>query len=79
MISSSISSIIINSLCFLFFSNSFTTAQVEKQERFVSSQQMEEEKLRRIVVDADTERQRQQKELEAVVAERDILGTQVCA
>ena len=42
------------------------------------AQQAEEDKLRRIVIDADAERQRQQKELEAVITERDILGTQVC-
>lgn len=51
--------------------------QVEKHEKYVASQQAEEEKLRRIVLDADLERQRQQKELEAVTNERDILGTQV--
>ena len=52
--------------------------QVEKHEKYVIAQQAEEDKLRRIVIDADAERQRQQKELEAVITERDILGTQVC-
>ncbi|MEE6486961.1 hypothetical protein FKM82_014744 [Ascaphus truei] len=44
---------------------------------FIENQEAEERKLLKIISEADTERLRQKKELEQVISERDILGTQL--
>ena len=46
-------------------------------QKFIGSQKVEEEKLKRIVVEADTERARQKKEMEGVLTERDLLASQL--
>ena len=49
----------------------------QRYERDIASQQMEQDKLRKLVADADVECARQKTELEKVVRERDMLGTQL--
>ena len=44
---------------------------------YIDSQQTEERKLLKIIQEADAERSRQKKQLEQVIQERDILGTQL--
>lgn len=44
---------------------------------YIDSQQAEERKLLKIIQEADAERSRQKKQLEQVIQERDILGTQL--
>ncbi|KAI9189069.1 hypothetical protein H9P43_000497 [Blastocladiella emersonii ATCC 22665] len=51
--------------------------QLDAAHQFIQNQQAEENKLRHIISEADTERMRQKKEYEAVIQERDILGTQL--
>lgn len=51
--------------------------QNELAQQFISSQEAEEQKLRHIIQEADAERMRQKKELDQVINERDILGTQL--
>ncbi|KAI8804209.1 hypothetical protein BJ742DRAFT_857002 [Cladochytrium replicatum] len=51
--------------------------QHEEAQQMIQNQQAEENKLRHIISEADAERLRQKKEYEAVVQERDILGTQL--
>ena len=51
--------------------------QMAQTKAYINSQQQEERKLLKIIADADAERLRQKKELEQVIAERDILGTQL--
>ncbi|XP_023653651.1 cilia- and flagella-associated protein 58 [Paramormyrops kingsleyae] len=50
-------------------------AQETKQ--FIDNQEAEERKLLKIIADADAKRVRQKKELDQVIGERDILGTQL--
>lgn len=45
--------------------------------QFIENQEAEERKLLKIISEADTERLRQKKELDQVISERDILGTQL--
>ncbi|KAJ3221633.1 hypothetical protein HK099_003289 [Clydaea vesicula] len=51
--------------------------QHEDAQKMIRNQQAEENKLRHIITETDAERLRQNKEYEAVVQERDILGTQL--
>ncbi|XP_007901821.1 cilia- and flagella-associated protein 58 [Callorhinchus milii] len=51
--------------------------QAQETKMFIESQETEEKKLLRIISEADTERLRQKKELDQVITERDILGTQL--
>ncbi|KAJ1511569.1 hypothetical protein HMI55_006538 [Coelomomyces lativittatus] len=51
--------------------------QLDTAQQFIQNQQAEENKLRHIIAEADAERMRQKKEYEAVIQERDILGTQL--
>ncbi|KAJ3291267.1 hypothetical protein HK104_006210 [Borealophlyctis nickersoniae] len=51
--------------------------QYEDAQQMIQNQQAEENKLRHIIAEADAERLRQKKEYDAVVQERDILGTQL--
>ncbi|KAJ3034777.1 hypothetical protein HDV00_004639 [Rhizophlyctis rosea] len=51
--------------------------QYEDALQQIQNQQAEENKLRHIIAEADAERLRQKKEYDAVVQERDILGTQL--
>ncbi|KAI8921519.1 hypothetical protein BC831DRAFT_476871 [Entophlyctis helioformis] len=51
--------------------------QYEEAQQMIQNQQAEENKLRHIITEADAERLRQKKEYDAVVQERDILGTQL--
>ncbi|XP_057188652.1 cilia- and flagella-associated protein 58 isoform X2 [Triplophysa rosa] len=51
--------------------------QAQETKQFIDKQEAEERKLLRIVADADTERLRQKKELDQVISERDLLGTQL--
>jgi hypothetical protein len=44
---------------------------------YIDAQQTEERKLLKIIQEADAERSRQKKQLEQVIQERDILGTQL--
>jgi predicted nuclease with TOPRIM domain len=44
---------------------------------YIDAQQAEERKLLKIIQEADAERSRQKKQLEQVIQERDILGTQL--
>jgi chromosome segregation ATPase len=44
---------------------------------YIDAQQSEERKLLKIIQEADSERLRQKKQLEQVIQERDILGTQL--
>ncbi|MGH0135565.1 UNVERIFIED_CONTAM: hypothetical protein FKN15_066173, partial [Acipenser sinensis] len=51
--------------------------QAQETKQFIDNQEAEERKLLKIIADADTERLRQKKELDQVISERDILGTQL--
>ncbi|XP_078268940.1 cilia- and flagella-associated protein 58 [Rhinoraja longicauda] len=51
--------------------------QAQDTRIFIENQEVEERKLLRIIEEADTERVRQKKELNQVIGERDILGTQL--
>ncbi|KAJ3326963.1 hypothetical protein HDU76_012471 [Blyttiomyces sp. JEL0837] len=51
--------------------------QFEEAQQSIQNQIAEENKLRHIIAEADAERMRQKKEYEAIVQERDILGTQL--
>ncbi|KAM6971891.1 cilia- and flagella-associated protein 58 [Aplochiton taeniatus] len=51
--------------------------QAEETKQFIDNQEAEERKLLKIIADADAERLRQKKELDQVISERDILGTQL--
>lgn len=52
-------------------------AQAADTKAHIEAQEMEERKLVKIIAEADAERLRQKKELDAVISERDILGTQL--
>lgn len=49
----------------------------EATKAYIDSQQIEERKLLKIIQEADSERLRQKKQLDQVIQERDILGTQL--
>lgn len=51
--------------------------QVLESKDVINNQAAEEKKLLKIIAEADAERVRQKKELEQVISERDILGTQL--
>eukprot|EP01135_Chromosphaera_perkinsii_P000050 Nk52_evm1s24 gene=Nk52_evmTU1s24 len=51
--------------------------QNDVAQQYIQSQEAEEQKLRHIIQEADAERMRQKKELDQVINERDILGTQL--
>ncbi|XP_041958624.1 cilia- and flagella-associated protein 58-like [Alosa sapidissima] len=51
--------------------------QALETKQFIDNQEAEERKLLKIIADADAERLRQKKELDQVISERDILGTQL--
>ncbi|KAI8819407.1 uncharacterized protein EV422DRAFT_111653 [Fimicolochytrium jonesii] len=51
--------------------------QYEEAQQLIQNQQSEENKLRHIITQADSERLRQKKEYDTLVQERDILGTQL--
>eukprot|EP01137_Pigoraptor_chileana_P008977 Opistho-2@56553 len=51
--------------------------QNDVAQQYIQSQEAEEHKLRHIIQEADAERVRQKKELDQVINERDILGTQL--
>ncbi|XP_043911882.1 cilia- and flagella-associated protein 58 [Protopterus annectens] len=51
--------------------------QAEETKQFIDNQEAEERRLLKIISEADAERLRQQKELDQVIGERDILGTQL--
>ncbi|XP_066549586.1 cilia- and flagella-associated protein 58 [Amia ocellicauda] len=51
--------------------------QAQETKEFINNQEAEERKLLQILADADAERTRQKKELDQVISERDILGTQL--
>ncbi|KAI8908410.1 coiled-coil domain-containing 147 [Gorgonomyces haynaldii] len=51
--------------------------QLDEANQLVQNQEAEENKLRHIILEADAERVRQKKEYDAVIHERDILGTQL--
>ncbi|XP_062927180.1 cilia- and flagella-associated protein 58 [Mobula hypostoma] len=51
--------------------------QAQDTRIFIENQEVEERKLLKIIEEADTERIRQKKELDQVISERDILGTQL--
>ncbi|XP_059802993.1 cilia- and flagella-associated protein 58 [Hypanus sabinus] len=51
--------------------------QAQDTRIFIENQEVEERKLLKIIEEADTERTRQKKELDQVISERDILGTQL--
>ncbi|GAA6095407.1 cilia- and flagella-associated protein 58 isoform X1 [Tachysurus ichikawai] len=51
--------------------------QAQETKQFMENQKMEEQKLLKIIADADAEKVQQKKELEQVISERDILGTQL--
>ncbi|KAL1006214.1 hypothetical protein UPYG_G00069340 [Umbra pygmaea] len=51
--------------------------QAQETKLFIANQEAEERKLRKIIDDADAEQLRQKKELDQVISERDILGTQL--
>ncbi|KAJ3192296.1 hypothetical protein HK101_006773 [Irineochytrium annulatum] len=53
------------------------TQQYEEALQQIQNQLAEENKLRHIIAEADAERLRQKKELDQIVQERDILGTQL--
>ncbi|XP_067657112.1 cilia- and flagella-associated protein 58-like [Haliotis asinina] len=48
-----------------------------ESEAYIKNQEAEERKLLKIIAEADAERVRQKKELDQVISERDILGTQL--
>ncbi|KAJ8365785.1 hypothetical protein SKAU_G00146160 [Synaphobranchus kaupii] len=51
--------------------------QLQETKQFIDNQEAEERKLLKIIDDADAERLRQKKQLDQVISERDILGTQL--
>ncbi|KAJ8415995.1 hypothetical protein AAFF_G00380170 [Aldrovandia affinis] len=51
--------------------------QAQETKQFIDNQEAEERKLLKIIGDADAERLRQKKQLDQVISERDILGTQL--
>ncbi|GFR69515.1 cilia- and flagella-associated protein 58-like [Elysia marginata] len=51
--------------------------QAVESKAYIEAQQAEENKLLKIISEADAERVRQKKELDQVISERDILGTQL--
>ncbi|XP_060754267.1 cilia- and flagella-associated protein 58 [Neoarius graeffei] len=51
--------------------------QAQETKQYMDNQEVEEHKLLKIIADADTEKVRQKKELDQVISERDILGTQL--
>lgn len=51
--------------------------QATDSKAFIEAQEAEERKLLKIIAEADAERVRQKKELDQVISERDILGTQL--
>ena len=51
--------------------------QIQSSEQIINNQISEIRKLSKIIADADAERLRQRKEFDAVIAERDMLGTQL--
>ncbi|KAK3729105.1 hypothetical protein RRG08_005477 [Elysia crispata] len=51
--------------------------QAVESKAYIEAQQAEENKLLKIIAEADAERVRQKKELDQVISERDILGTQL--
>ncbi|XP_005995877.1 cilia- and flagella-associated protein 58 [Latimeria chalumnae] len=51
--------------------------QAQETKQFIDNQEAEERKLLKIISEADTERMRQKKELDQIISERDILGTQL--
>lgn len=51
--------------------------EATESKAYIEQQQTEERKLLKIIQEADSERLRQKKELDQVISERDILGTQL--
>ncbi|XP_025095839.1 LOW QUALITY PROTEIN: cilia- and flagella-associated protein 58-like [Pomacea canaliculata] len=51
--------------------------QAAESKAYIDAQEAEERKLLKIIAEADAERMRQKKELDQVISERDILGTQL--
>ncbi|KAI0235754.1 Cilia- and flagella-associated protein 58 [Lamellibrachia satsuma] len=51
--------------------------QASESKAYIEAQEAEERKLLKIIAEADAERVRQKKELDQVISERDILGTQL--
>ncbi|XP_031574702.1 cilia- and flagella-associated protein 58-like [Actinia tenebrosa] len=51
--------------------------QAAESKAYIEQQEAEERKLLKIISEADSERMRQKKELDQVIGERDILGTQL--
>lgn len=51
--------------------------QAAESKAYIEQQEVEERKLLKIISEADAERLRQKKELDQVISERDILGTQL--
>ncbi|XP_041369085.1 cilia- and flagella-associated protein 58-like [Gigantopelta aegis] len=51
--------------------------QAAESKAYIEAQETEERKLLKIIAEADAERVRQKKELDQVISERDILGTQL--
>ncbi|GFO23865.1 cilia- and flagella-associated protein 58-like, partial [Plakobranchus ocellatus] len=51
--------------------------QAVESKAYIEAQEAEERKLLKIIAEADAERVRQKKELDQVISERDILGTQL--
>ncbi|KAL2086730.1 hypothetical protein ACEWY4_017789 [Coilia grayii] len=51
--------------------------QAQESKQFMDKQEAEERKLLKIIADADADRLRQKKDLDQVISERDILGTQL--
>ncbi|KXJ18417.1 cilia- and flagella-associated protein 58 [Exaiptasia diaphana] len=51
--------------------------QAAESKAYIDQQEAEERKLLKIISEADSERMRQKKELDQVIGERDILGTQL--
>jgi len=51
--------------------------EASESKAYIEQQQTEERKLLKIIQEADSERLRQKKELDQVISERDILGTQL--
>jgi len=51
--------------------------EASESKSYIEQQQTEERKLLKIIQEADSERLRQKKELDQVISERDILGTQL--
>ena len=51
--------------------------ELETTKQLMENQRLEERKLRKVITEASAERTRQRKELEQVINERNILGTQL--